>query len=160
MKRKIMVTAAALAILLLIVFGCAKKAAAEDGVPAAPPVIAPITSPASTDITWPGLNLSGDTGYLHKVGFCAGIGTDLVSFKQDLITLRAELLWPKNTTSDATHIIGGAGLMLDIVKALGYTKAQWKLGPIQPKLGPFAGEDFSNKVFAWGGILQVIRAPF
>jgi len=111
-------------------------------------------------ISWPGLNINGDTGLLNKVGLCAGVGTDLLSFKQDLITLRAELLWPKNATADAQNLIGGGGVMIDIVKALGYTKTQWKLGPIQPKIGPFAGWDFSNKKVAWGGLLQVIRASF
>ncbi len=124
-----------------------------------------MTTPVMADdtlstISWPGFNVNGDTGLLYEIGLCAGIGTDLLSFKQDLITLRAELLWPKNATADAENVIGGGGVMLDIVKALGYTKAQWKLGPIQPKLGPFTGYDFSNKKFAWGGLLQVIRASF
>lgn len=111
-------------------------------------------------VSWPGLNINGDTALLNKVGLCAGIGTDLLSIKQDLVTLRAELLWPKNATADAKNLIGGGGAMLDVVKALGYTKAQWKLGPIQPKIGPFVGGDFSNKKIAWGGILQVVRASF
>lgn len=103
------------------------------------------------------INLGGDTAILYNMGWCNGIGIDMVSWKEDLITLRGELLWPYTATTDAPKTIAGAAVMIDVAKALGYTKGTWKLGPIQPKIGPVGGYDFSNQKFVWGGLLQVLR---
>lgn len=119
-----------------------------------------MTPPVTPLVSLPNINLSGDTGYLYKIGFCAGIGSDLLSFKNDLVTLRGEVLWPSSSAIDAQTLVGGLGAMLDIMQASGYVKGQWKLGPIQPKMGPFVGYDFQNHRIAWGGLLQIVKVVF
>ena len=115
---------------------------------------------AQAEFEIPNLNLSGDTAFLARAGFCAGAGTDVLSYKEDLLTLRGEVLWPVNTDRTGQNIIPSVAIMLDVVKALGYTDFNWKLGPIKPKIGPLVGVSFQDKKVDGGVLLQLIKAEW
>lgn len=115
---------------------------------------------AADDTTFAGYNLNGDLAYLNKSGACLGVGADLVNYKDGLVTLRAEALWPKNAERAASNVIGAAAVTVDVVRLVTASGATWSYGIIQPKLGPLAGFNLAAKRWEYGGLLQVIRKTF
>lgn len=112
-------------------------------------------------IVVPNLNASGDAAYLYHLGFAGGIGSDIVSYKDGLVTLRGQALWAVDSAERGkNNMVVGAGLMLDMVKAVTKTQGQWKLGPFKPKVGPFIGYDFGNRRMDWGVVLQMLKVEF
>lgn len=112
-------------------------------------------------ITIPNLNASGDAAYLYHLGFAGGIGTDIVSFSSGLLTLRGQALWAVDSSERGkSNAVLGACLMLDVVRAITKAEGQWQLGPLKPKIGPFAGYDFGNRRMDWGVVLQMLKVEF
>lgn len=110
----------------------------------------------------PNINASGDFGYLRNMGWVGGIGTDVVSYKDNLITLRAQALWATSSTvRDMNNVFLGAGLMFDIIQIVAKTKGEWKLiGVLQPRIGSSVGYDIGNRRFDYGVILQAVKVEF
>lgn len=112
-------------------------------------------------ITIPNLNASGDVAYLYHLGFAGGVGADIVSYKDGLITLRGQALWAVDSDErEKNNAVIGVGLMLDVIKVVAKTQGQWQIGYIKPKIGPFVGYDFGNKRMDWGVVMQMLRIDF
>ena len=87
-------------------------------------------TPANDGLAFAGLNIKGDTGYLFKAGkLAAGVGTDLATWKNGLITLRAEVLFTDNVASNTKGIFAGFGPMINapsLLKVLVVERGQIK----------------------------------
>ncbi len=116
----------------------------------------PATQAAAGDtINIPGLNLSGDTGFLvraQKLG--AGFGTDLACWKDCLVSLRGEVIAP----TDGKNLFGGAGPMLDIPKTIGLLGGgTWVNKTFTCKAGFMGGYDFIQSRFDGALVFSIIK---
>ena len=113
------------------------------------------------DVAFAGLNLQGDTAYLftHKA-FAAGIGTDIISIKDGLVTIRGEILQTKATGIDKSVTVAGGAAMINLPKLANHFGAAWIAKTINPSVGPFAGYDFKSKKLAVGAIVTIIKIAF
>jgi hypothetical protein len=137
-----------------------KKMKAEGDTPAPAPVPTPSLL---ADFKLQPNNLSGDFGLMFAPGakgtFAAGIGLDLISYKQGLLTARAQAFFP--TGDDSAVAVGGVSVMCNLLQLVNYIpSSSWVAKTINPSIGFFGGYDFVNGRPTIGPMISIINVPF
>jgi len=116
---------------------------------------------AEDSLSFPGFNLQGDTAYLVKARtLAAGVGTDIASMYNGMITLRIEAVATPATSDAGSGTFVGAGPMINIPKLITRFGGQWQANVINPSVGVMPLYDFNNKVVEAGIVVSVIRITF
>lgn len=113
------------------------------------------------DVAFAGLNLQADTAYLftHKT-FAVGAGTDVLKFKDGLVTVRGEILQTKSTASEKSATVGGVAATVNLPQLASQMGGNWVAKTINPSVGLFGGYDFNNQKSAIGVIVTILKVEF
>ena len=115
-----------------------------------------LNAEAADGFSLSGFNLQGDTAYLVVANeFAVGVGIDIASIYEGMITVRAEALTPQSGA-----LVVGAGIMANVPKVINKLGGSWISSTINPSVGVVPVYDFNNKVFDVGIVLAVINIKF
>lgn len=122
------------------------------------PAMAQTPAPA---ISWPGINLGGDTAYLFTHNsFAVGSSIDIVNIKDSIFTVRGTVLFPAGAEHNESTAITGLSGVVNLKKAIENAGWQWVANTLNPSIGLFGGYDFGNTKWAGGAIMQILRLEF
>ena len=112
-------------------------------------------------------NLSGDVGIIWKgtdgdAAFMPGIGIDLMTYKQGLVTLRGQAFFESEATlGDDNAAVVGISVMVNLIKLVGsIPDTNWLANAINPSLGVFGGYDVVSGKAAYGPMISIINVQF
>jgi hypothetical protein len=117
---------------------------------------------AQDTVKFGGINLQGDTMYLPTSGeFAIGVGTVPVTFLDQLIEVRVEYATIVTDSSDNKKDMYGAGLGIDIVRAVSRLGGQWPIKGIRSSIGFMGLLDMRTRPTIRPAIyLNVLRVDF
>ena len=122
--------------------------------------------PAPSGIVGMGLpfNLQGDTGFLLKhQNFGVGIGMDLASVANGMITIRAEAMAIADKTGSQSSQFVGIGPMVNIPNIIQKMGGTWSMKVLNPSIGimPFYNLSSSGKeALDVGIVLSIVKLTF
>lgn len=108
-------------------------------------------------------NLQGDTAFLLKhQNFGAGIGTDLASVYNGMITIRAEALAIVDKASNQSSQFVGIGPMVNIPNIIQKLGGTWSMKVINPSIGimPFYNLAGGKDSIDVGVVVSIIKLTF
>ena len=109
-------------------------------------------------------NFSGDAGLIISPGassrMAAGMGLDVINYKNGLVTLRAEAFFPTGGGEGTSGVRGRRRPGESLATGELYPNASWVAKTINPSVGLFGGFDFLSGRIAFGPMLSVINIPF
>ncbi len=132
----------------------------------------PVKGPVAKDATPPSNfvfnldNLSGDFGLVYESGIngtlALGVGLDVLSYKQGLVTLRAQAFLPSGSVLNQENAtILGASVLVNLIQLAGQVPdTTWLAKAINPSIGLFMGYDFVSGKPAVGPMISIINIPF
>lgn len=139
---------------ILALSGFTTAANAED-------VAAPAPTADDALKIFPSLNLQGDTAYLiTKKSLAVGVGVDLATIYDGMITLRAEAIVPEKAADAETTTMFGIGPMLNIPKLITRAGGEWTAKIFNPSIGVMPFYDFRTKAYDVGVVVSIIRVEF
>jgi len=119
-----------------------------------------VTTPTPT-ISWPGLNIGGDTAYLftHNA-FAVGTSVDLLKIKDGFATLRGTAVFPTGAEHNMSTAVVGLSAVINLQKAIASAGSEWLAKTLNPSIGAFGGYDFGSTKWAGGLIMTVLKVEF
>ena len=111
-------------------------------------------------------NLSGDFGVIYgsgaKVGVAPGLGLDILTYKEGLVTLRAQAFFASTDVLGAENAtVVGTAVLVNLIKVSGLVPGtSWLAKAINPSIGLFGGYDFNSGRLVGGPMVSIINIQF